>query len=75
MLWDSGVGFPLTALLRDVRERRVMRSSELIWISKDMFTPQMRSEYSLVHFAELEFQWYNEVYMLFKCDLHNFLSM
>lgn len=35
----------------------------------------MRSEYSLVHFAELEFQWYNEAYMPFKCDLHDSSSM
>lgn len=35
-----------------------------------MFTPQMRSEYSQVDFGELEFQWYNEMYILLKCDLH-----
>lgn len=35
-----------------------------------MFTPQMRSEYSQMHFAELEFQCYNEMYILLKCDLH-----
>lgn len=40
-----------------------------------MFTPQMKSEYSPLHFVKLEFQWYNEVYVLFKYDLHDSSSM
>lgn len=36
-----------------------------------MFTPQMRSEYSPMHFPVLVCQRYNEVCAPLKCDLHD----